>query len=181
MLSLPSYHLILTVCVYTPRCSTPHMERCQKCHCPHVDSISLMPSPSSPQKRGVTSPHWCSCQSSDSSPGCRALLQHCGQSCVLLAERVDIRTPDCRAWLDRVCPTRESCALVYGNLCSCYCCHRCAELCADVSFCPEGQAVQVSRCSRPPSPLLTILPRSVLTVTVEKAATVLCTCRNAPT
>lgn len=149
--------------------------------CHRWPDCTVHPCPSPPQKRAVSSPCCCSCQSSESRPGCAAVLQHCGQSCVLLAERVDVRTPDCRAWLDRVCPTRESCALVCANLCSCYCCHHCAELCADVSLCPDGQALQVSGGSRPCIAPSTSLPCSALTVTVEKAATVLCTCLSAPT
>lgn len=36
----------------------------------------------------------------------------CGQGCKTVAERLDCPTPDCRVWLDSVCPTKQVRALL---------------------------------------------------------------------
>ena len=36
----------------------------------------------------------------------------CGEGCKTVAERLDCHTPDCRVWLDSVCPTKQVRALL---------------------------------------------------------------------
>ena len=83
-------------------------------------------------------------------PPCHCPAPECSRYCQELAERLDIRTPDCQVWLDAVCPSKESCLLLCARVCTCYCCSSLAELCGDVSLCPDCGPLQVGLS---PSPL----------------------------
>ncbi|KAL5489680.1 hypothetical protein EMCRGX_G018798 [Ephydatia muelleri] len=58
-----------------------------------------------------------------------------------LAERLDCRTPDCRVYLDQVCPTKQQCTLLCGQIWSCYYCFILVDYCKTLDICPNAGAL----------------------------------------
>eukprot|EP00731_Ephydatia_muelleri_P020256 Em0012g1081a len=61
--------------------------------------------------------------------------------CRDLAERLDCRTPDCRVYLDQVCPTKQQCTLLCGQIWNCYYCFILVDYCKTLDICPNAGAL----------------------------------------
>ncbi|XP_064389388.1 keratin-associated protein 9-1-like [Halichondria panicea] len=72
----------------------------------------------------------------------------CGgwECCRGLCESLDCQPPDCNAWLDNICPTKQRCSLFCTGLVSCYCCVLCMESCQEMQICPDCSAMTCPDC-----------------------------------